>query len=72
MSRLRYVRAAGVTLGQMRESMQRTPLMGMGDCILVWVNEGDFWMHQPTDVATEDRERKEYERLKAKFETADR
>jgi hypothetical protein len=64
---LRYVRAAGITLGQMRENMQRSPLMGIGDCILVWVNEGDFWMHSPIDVASEDRERKEYERLKRKY-----
>ena len=65
---LRYVHAKGGTLTEIHVKMQNTPLFRIGDCILVWVNEGDFWMHNPIDVETEDRDQKEYERLKAKFE----
>ena len=64
---IRFVTAKGSTFSEMHKNMTATPLFAIGDCVLVWVNEGDFWSALPTDVETEDRERKEYERLKAKF-----
>lgn len=65
---IRFLRPTGETYRQMHENMQRSPLFVLGDCILVWVNEGDFWSANPVDVETDERDRKEYERLKAKFE----
>lgn len=67
-STLRYVQAQGSTWEEIRANMHASPLYAMGDCTLVWVNEGDFWALIPTDVAAEDKDRREYERLKAKFE----
>lgn len=65
---LRYVQAQGHTWEEIRQNMHNSPLFQTGDCTLVWVNEGDFWGLNPTDVAAEDKDRREYERLKAKFE----
>jgi len=65
---LRYVRAEGGTVTDMHINMQKGPLYQLGDCILVWVNEGDFWGCNPIDVAFEDRDLKEYKRLRAKYE----
>jgi hypothetical protein len=67
MAQLRYIHAAGSTAAEMHAAMTQSPLRALGDCILVWVNEGDFWQIMPTDVAADDRDRKEYERLKRKF-----
>ncbi|HWX13475.1 MAG TPA: hypothetical protein VNY06_01120 [Methylocella sp.] len=64
---LRYVRAKGPMYTDMLNNMRQTPLCPLGDAILVWVNEGDFWRLTPTDVETEAKDRAEYERLKAKF-----
>lgn len=66
---IRYVRANGTTAAEMHTNMTRTPLFDIGDCILVWVNEGDFWCAVPTDVEHDAKERAEYNRLKAKYET---
>lgn len=65
---LRYVQAQGHTWEEILQNMRSSPLYAIGDCTLVWVNEGDFWALMPTDVAAEDKDRREYERLKAKFE----
>jgi hypothetical protein len=66
---MRYIRANGQTFTEMHSNMGRTPLPKFGDCILVWVNEGDFWGAFPTDVEVDAKERAEYERLKTKFES---
>ena len=68
---LRYIRAAvGVECTDysgMLNHMRQTPLYKLGDAILVWVNESDFLVLNPTDVETEAKERAEYERLRIKF-----
>jgi len=38
---LRYERANGLTLDQMRGNVSRK-LYEAGDCVLIWVNEGDL------------------------------
>jgi hypothetical protein len=70
MSEIRYIRAEGRTSDEMHINMTKSPLFAMGDCILVWVNEGDFWMNKPVDVAVDGHDYKEYQRLKQKFEGA--
>jgi hypothetical protein len=68
MTQLRYIQAQGRTLDEIRKNLEASPLYKIGDCTLVWVNEGDFWMLNPTNVAVEEKDRREYERLKAKFD----
>ncbi len=68
MTQLRYLRAEGRSLDEMYTKMRESPLFQLGDCILVWVNEGDFWMSKPIEVVADDVERKEYLRLRQKFE----
>jgi hypothetical protein len=65
---LRYIQAQGRNWDEIRQNMMASPLYQIGDCTLVWVNEGDFWALNPTNVAVEEKDRREYERLKAKFE----
>lgn len=67
MTPIRYIRAKGNTLSDIRTHMQDSPLYKIGDCILVWVSEGDFWVNEPVNVEDEAKERAEYERLKLKF-----
>jgi len=67
--RIHYIPIEGNTFSEMQANVRKSALYPMGDCILVWVNEGDFWMSNPVNVAAEDKERKEYERLRAKFES---
>lgn len=71
---IHYVRATGTTWEQMRENVRKSSLYQRGDCILVWVNEGDWWSNAPIvdcdAVDAENRERAEYERLRAKFDVA--
>lgn len=47
---IHYVRAKGATVDEIREHMRASPLYAMGDCILVWVNEGDFWLNLPREI----------------------
>ena len=68
---IRYARSYGDNIGQMRDRLRKTPLYALGDCILVWVNEGDWWGSDIADLEMDDverAERAEYARLKAKFE----
>jgi hypothetical protein len=46
---VRFVRATGQTFEEMRSHLFETDLYNHGDCILVWVNEGDFWMVAATE-----------------------
>lgn len=41
--RLRYARSSGLTIEEMRANIP-AELRNTGDAILVWVNEGDFWL----------------------------
>ncbi len=67
---IRYVRAQGSCFSDMQRHVSKSPLYALGDCILVWVNEGDFWNidNPPVDVEADAQDRAEYERLKRKFE----
>lgn len=42
---LRWAYATGETFKEMAETVQLTALYQYGDCVLVWVNEGDLHMH---------------------------
>lgn len=66
---IRFIRAKGTTFTEMHTNMTKTPLFQIGDCTLVWVNEGDFWPTLPLDVEEDAKDRAEYERLKKKFES---
>ena len=48
--RIGYARAEGDTFEAMVDHVRRTALYTEGDCILVWVNEGDFWLNAPLDL----------------------
>lgn len=67
MTPIRYIHAKGNSLPEIRNHMEGSPLYQIGDCILVWVSEGDFWANATIDVLQEDKDRAEYERLKLKF-----
>ena len=43
---LRYVRASGETMEDMRAAVRGTPLPRIGDAVLVWANEGDLCLMQ--------------------------
>lgn len=64
---LRYIRARGGDYTMMLNQVRESALYQLGDAILIWVNEGDFWVLNPIDVEQEAKDRVEYERLKAKF-----
>lgn len=68
---IRFIPARGSTIEQMRAHMMASSFSKLGDCVLVWVNGGDFWSTSPLNIDEEDLERAEYERLKAKFGTAE-
>lgn len=40
--RLNWACPIGQTFEEMRANLYKTPLYGMGDARLIWVNEGDF------------------------------
>lgn len=40
---IRYAPAQGDTMAEMRENVRNTELYMHGDCVLVWVNEGDLF-----------------------------
>jgi hypothetical protein len=40
---LSWARPLGATMDSMRKHVWETGLASLGDTILVWVNEGDFW-----------------------------
>lgn len=42
--KVRYSRASGSDIKEMRDSLP-DELWNIGDCILVWVNEGDIYQH---------------------------
>lgn len=48
--RIRFVFAEGEDIEQMRDAMLQTELYQLGDCRLVWVNEGDFWSSRPVEM----------------------
>lgn len=41
---IRYAIPRGQTFEEMRSNVQKTDLYNMGDCIMIWINEGDFSM----------------------------
>lgn len=45
---LRYARVKAGTFEEMRERVWETDLPQHGDAVLVWVNEGDLYMHAMT------------------------
>lgn len=40
--RIRYIRAKGNSLDEMRENARKSDLAKHGDMVLAWVNEGDL------------------------------
>ncbi len=49
---LRYAIPHGKTIDEMRDNVRKSDLYKIGDTILVWVNEGDFWMKSPVLTET--------------------
>ena len=74
---LRYVRPVGGNITSMRGNMKCGPLGSLGNAILVWVNEADFLALNPINLEEDkkqsadqwptEKDRAEYERLKAKL-----
>lgn len=50
-STLRFAEANGDTLSQMRANVRHDPLYGLGDAVLIWVNQGDLINHQIAGIA---------------------
>jgi len=46
---IRFMRPVGDTFKDMQRHAQQSELYKIGDAILVWVNEGDFWMNFPVE-----------------------
>lgn len=57
-TQIRYARAKGLTLEDIRKNLP-DDLYRIGDTILVWVNEGDFWLNNPKEVGLDRQERPE-------------
>ena len=52
MSDIHYAHAEGQTLDEMRRNIPRS-LYNMGDAMLVWVNQGRFWLLPHVDPKIE-------------------